>query len=64
MSQAIPEFLIAEFGAKRGMTKWRVKNRRVTWESYDFGELILATPTFVDDHAQFLNSPNEFFEIT
>ncbi len=64
LSPTIPEFLIAEFGAKRGMTKPRVTIWRVTWESYDFGELILATLTFVDDHTQFLNSPDEFFEIT
>jgi hypothetical protein len=43
-----------------GMTKGRVTNRRVISESYDFGELCSnharTTPTFPNDHTQFLNS--------
>ncbi len=45
-----------------GITKRRVKNRKVIWQSYDFGELSLG-------HAHFCRrprpiSPDEFFEIT
>ena len=42
-----------------GMTKRRVMKRRVILESYDFGELCVnhaqTTPTFTNDHTQFLN---------
>jgi hypothetical protein len=45
-----------------GMTKGRVMKWRVIPESYDFGELCSShaqtTPTFPNDHAQYLNSPN------
>jgi hypothetical protein len=45
-----------------GMTKGRVTNRRVISESYDIGELCSnhaqTTPTFPNDHTQFLNSPD------
>jgi hypothetical protein len=43
--------------AKRRVMKWRVIS-----ESYDFGELCSnhaqTTPTFPNDHTQFLNSPD------
>jgi hypothetical protein len=43
--------------AKRRVMKWRVIS-----ESYDFGELCSnhaqTTPTFSNDHTQFLNSPD------
>ncbi len=44
------------------MTKGRVMKWRVIPESYDFEELCSShaqtTPTFLNDHAQYLNSPN------
>jgi hypothetical protein len=40
--------------SERGMTKGRVTNQRVMIsESY-----VQATPTFPNDHTQFLNSPD------
>ena len=47
-----------------GMTKRRVIKRRVISESYDFGELCVShaqtTPTFTNDHTQYLNSLDVF----
>ena len=47
-----------------GMTKRRVMKRRGILESYDFGELRVnhaqTTPTFTNDHTQFLNSLDVF----
>ena len=49
---------------KSGMTKRRVMKRTVILESYDFGELCVkhaqTTPTFTNDHTQFLNSLDVF----
>ena len=53
--------------ALTGMTKRRVIKRRVISESYDFGELCMnhaqTTPTFTNDHTQYLNSLDVFLNV-